>query len=304
MSRKSHKYSDIKGHQERGSKELGSHIAQKKSELLDIASKDIISASPSTTIKQVAVIMDENDVRRLPVIDAGTGRLKGLVTAIDILDYLGGGPKYKIIEKDFGGNFLKAINCPISKIMRDSQYIVGDDPIEKAADIMVNKRSSCIPLVDSEEEQKVIGIITEHDILPAGGDYGKTVSSIMNPKPICASEGMMLSDVAKVMVRNQVRRLPVIKEDELTGLVTVFDMLKYLEEGHYKGVFAEENLSTRVGELMQKDVISVEEDDDVSRIVQLIRETGKGGFPVARDNRVLGIVTTTDILRWIYAHAD
>ncbi len=298
------KYSDLKGHMDRGPKEMGSHIAEKSSELLRVASHKVISVNPSTTIKQVATIMDDQDVRRLPVIDAGSQKLKGIVTAMDILDFMGGGPKYNIIDQDYEGNFLKAVNCQVSKIMRQSQYLKRDDPLEMAAKIMVDKRSSCIPIVESEQEKIVVGIITEHDILPQGTDFGVTVSSIMNPKPITASEGMMMSDVSKVMVRNQIRRLPVIKEDSIVGMVTVFDILRYLEEGEYKGVNAEENLSTRVSELMESHVISLDPKDDVSKASQLIRNTGKGGFPVVKGDSVKGILTATDILRWVYATAE
>lgn len=284
---------------DRGPKKTESHIPERPSEILGMASHDVISLSPSMTIKQAAAMMQEHDVRRLPVIDAGSRRLKGMITAIDILDFMGGGPKYNIILQDHGGNFLKAVNSGVSKIMRQSLYLEPWDRPEKAARLMVEKRSSCLPVIESEEEPVVVGIITEHDILPKSGEYGVKVSTIMNPKPITATRGMMLSDVAKVMVRNQVRRLPVISEDKLVGMVTVFDILKYLESGEYKGVFAEENLSTRVGEIMEPRVIKVSPDDDAADITRLIMETGRGGFPVALEDELLGIVTATDILRWV-----
>ena len=285
-----------KGGLDRGPKKTTSNISERKSELMDAATTDVIHAHPSMSIKDSAKRMLENDVRRLPVIDAGTHRLIGLVTGIDVLDFLGGGPKYNIFEQDFNGNFLAAINCPLSKIMRPIQYLVKDASFEDAADIMVNRRSSIIPLVENEESLKVIGVLTERNLMPAAEEFGVSVGEIMSKKLITATDGMMLSDVSKIMVRNQLRRLPVITAEKLNGLVTVFDALRFLKDGHYKGVDVEKNLSTRVSELISHDVVSVDAKDDVGRAVRLMDETGYGGFPVLDDGNLVGIITTTDIL--------
>ena len=43
--------------------------------------------------------------------------MEGIVIATDIVNYLGGGEKFKIIQQRFGGNLFKAINEPIRLIM-------------------------------------------------------------------------------------------------------------------------------------------------------------------------------------------
>ncbi len=300
MARNPKRYSDIKGGMDRGPKEMGSHLVEKVGDIMDVASRKVIATHPSNTIRNAATLMRDNDVRRLPVLDAGTGRLEGMVTAIDVLDFLGGGEKYNIIEKDYGGNFLSAINCPVNKIMREAQWLTKKDSVEDAVGIVLDKRSSCIPVVEDEEDMKVIALVTERDLLPEAADTGIRVSEMMESRTISATAGMMLSDVSKVMVRNQLRRLPVMSDGRLTGVVTVFDVLGYLEDGDFKGVYAEENLSTRVEGIMELKVVSVGPDDDMGTVLKLIRETGLGGFPVLEDGEALGIVTITDILGKIY----
>ncbi|MFH1056054.1 MAG: CBS domain-containing protein [Candidatus Altiarchaeota archaeon] len=301
MFRGSQRYSDIKGGMDRGPKKHVSHVVKHSGDVMKVASKDVIITHPSNTIKNAASLMRDNDVRRLPVLDAGTRRLSGLVTAIDLLDFLGGGEKYNIIEKDYGGNFLAAINSPISKIMRQSQYLDSMASVEDAVSIMLDKHSSCIPIVSDSKTMGVVGLVTERDVLPHTDDkIGVAVGRVMKPKPITATLGMMLSDVSKIMVRNQLRRLPVIRQEEVVGLVTVFDVLGFLEGGEYKGVGAEENLSTRVDEIMEENIISVAPEDDLDSVVGLIHDTGYGGFPVVKDGRLEGVITTTDVLRWVY----
>jgi len=300
MSRNVRHYSDMKGGMDRGPKKHISHVVERSGEIMNVASREVISTHSSNTLKNAAKLMRDSDVRRLPVIHAGTGKLEGLVTGVDILDFLGGGEKYNILVKDYSGNFLSAINCPVSKIMRPSQYLEKTASVEDAARIMLERHSSCIPVIDSAEKMGVMGIVSERDILPQGGELGVPVEKVMNRRPIAATPGMMLSDVSKVMVRNQMRRLPVISEGGLQGIVTVFDVLGFLGDGNYKGVDAEENLSTRVQELMEENVIAVSPEDDLGSVVDLIRDSGIGGFPVTAGERLVGIVTTTDILWWIY----
>ena len=300
MARNVRHYSDMKGGMDRGPKKFKSHPPERSGDLLKVASTKVISTHSSNTIKNAAALMADNDVRRLPVLDAGTTRLRGLVTAIDILDFLGGGEKYNILGRDFGGNFLAAINCPISKIMRESQYLEKTAAVEDAVSIMIDKHTSCIPIVSSSQDMDVIALVTERDIMPEAGEIGTQVGEVMHREPLTATLGMMMSDVSKIMVRNQIRRLPVISEDRLMGLVTVFDILRYLEAGDYKGINAEENLSTRVDEIMEENVISVKPDDDLGYVVELVRDTGYGGFPVVSGESLAGIITTTDILRSIY----
>jgi len=293
-------FSDVGGARDRGAREFKAHFVEREGSIMKVASKDVIVTHSTTPIRTVAALMRDNDVRRVPVIDAGSSRLEGIVAAIDILDFLGGGDKYNIIEKDYKGNFLAAINCPVGKIMWPAQYLSKKSDIEDVVDIMVNKKSSCIPVVEDEKSMKVIGLVSERDVLPESNDFGVLVRDVMSRNVINATPGMMISDVSKVMVRSRLRRLPVIEDEKLVGVVTALDVLGFLEKGNFKGVSAEENLSVRVSEVMEKVVTSVKPSDDLGLVCKLVKETGLGGFPVAEEDRLKGIVTTTDVVKWVY----
>ncbi|MFC2154441.1 CBS domain-containing protein [Candidatus Altiarchaeota archaeon] len=273
----------------------------REGEAMEIANREVVSTTPTNSIKNVAQLMEEHDFRRLPVLDAGTQRLEGMAVAIDILNFLGGGEKYNIIKQDYNGNFLAAINTPISKIIAPASFIGKDSSIDEVIEIMLNKRTSAIPVVNNSESREVLGIITERDLLPKAIDLDVSIAEIMRADTITSSLGMMISDVSKIMVRNRLRRLPVIREDKVIGIVTVFDVLKFLEKGDFKGVSAEENLSTRVDEIMEKRVVSLKPEDSITEVLRLIEETSLGGFPVVSENMELkGILTTTDVIRWAY----
>lgn len=293
--------SDIGKSRDRGPKEFRSrHAAKKEEKVMLIAAREVVTTHGRNSIKNVAKLMRENDFRRIPITNAGTGRLEGLAVAIDILDFLGGGTKYNIISQDYRGNFLAAINCPIQKIGRGVEFMDKYKEVGNAIEIMLKKKTSAIPIVDNKDDKKVIGIITERDVLPRGEEFGILVEEVMQRKPIIATPGMMLSDVAKIMVRNGYRRLPTTREGQLIGIITVFDVLEFLSYGEFKGSNAEEILAERVEKIMERKITAVSPLQDLAEISKLIKETGKGGFPVVENEKLVGLITASDIIRGIY----
>lgn len=287
--------------QDMGQREFKTHIVEKQGEIMAIAEKNVITTQPNNSIKNVAKLMKKHDFRRIPVTDAGTNRLEGIAVAIDILDFLGGGEKYNIILNDYNGNFLSAINCPISKIMNpDPSFVDKISSVDDLIKIILSKHTSLIPIVENKKEKRVIAVVTERDVLPVADSFGITVGGAMQKGCITSSLGMMISDVAKIMVRNRLRRLPVIQDDNLIGIVTVFDILNFLGYGEFKGVDAEEILSTRVEEIMSKKVVSLSPEQDIADVSRLVKTTNMGGFPVVDNRRLVGIITTSDVIREVY----
>ena len=54
--------------------------ADNDGDLMDIARKEVITASPSTPIIEIANLMSQNDIRRIPITDSGSGKLLGIIT--------------------------------------------------------------------------------------------------------------------------------------------------------------------------------------------------------------------------------
>lgn len=282
-----------------------SRIAKKDGEVMLVAERNVVTVSGTTPIIEVAKLMKKHDFRRIPVTDPGTSRLVGLAVAIDILDFLGGGQKYNIIVHNYDGNFLAAINCPISRIMSRAMYLDKNSRIDDVIEIMMTKRTSAIPIVDNLESMRVIGIVTERDILPMGEEFGISVREAMTRDVITVDEDMSIIEASKRMVQNRLRRLPVVRGDELAGIVTVFDILRMIGYGEFKnfldrGIRVEDVLREKVSRVMEKNVIAVKPEDDLAKVSQLVKATGYGGFPVVNNGRIVGIVTTSDVIRKIY----
>lgn len=103
--------------------------------------------------------------------------------------------------------------------------------VEKAADQMVERGVGCILV---RKEDKVVGIITERDIVrrvvAKKKEPSKTlVEEIMSKPVIVVRDEVTLEDAAEIMAKNGIRRLPVIdKRNSLVGIITASDLAKAL----------------------------------------------------------------------------
>jgi len=100
-----------------------------------------------------------------------------------------------------------------------------DSKIIKAVRLMQDNKISCIIVVSNNSP---VGIITERDIVNIvanGKNFENPVSEIMSHPLISASPGTLLNRALNIMRTNHVRRLPVIENGDLVGLVTETNLL-------------------------------------------------------------------------------
>lgn len=116
------------------------------------------------------------------------------------------------------------------------------------------------------------------------------ISALMVPKPITITEDASISDAIELMKVNAIRHLPVVSgQKRLIGFVTLAD----LKQGLIPSMVGDLTLQ----DLMIKDPITVDPDDDVEVAAQLIYKHKIGGMPVVKKGRVVGIITESDLLR-------
>lgn len=281
-------------------------------DIMDIAFKDVITASQSASIIEIANLMSQKDIRRIPITDPGSGKLLGIVTTMDILDFFGGGKKYNLITNKHQGNFLSAINAPIKEIMTVGvKTMTNKDTIIDTTTLMLEEDIGGLPIINSDEE--IVGMVTEGDIVKKlvtlCGDL--EVQDIMATDLITTTPGTPIEGIAKIMVRNSLRRVPIVgedqssqsKEEKLLGFVTASDILKYIGEHKlFSKLFSNEGedvVNISVDQLMITDVISVSKYDKLDKVATVMFESNIRGLPVIDDDtgKIIGIVTIRDLLK-------
>ena len=292
-----------------GAVERETKVHDKEGDIMAIASRDVISIPPTKPIKDTAKVMMEHEFRRLPITDPGSGKLLGIVTVMDILDFFGGGKKFNIIEKKYQDNFLAAINEPIKEIMtRDLVTLSNKASIGETIETMLSNQLGAIPLVDADG--KLAGIVTERDIaLSLSGMAGDdTVQDYMSPKVFSTTPGTPIGDACKIMVRNGLRRIPVIGGEadisnaakKLLGIITSTDVIRFLNAkelfDNLNSNLATDVLKTTISDIMVKEPKTVGPNMTIGELCELFSEKNIGGVPVVKDDKVMGIITERDIL--------
>ena len=126
------------------------------------------------------------------------------------------------------------------------------------------------------------------------------IRDVMSTNVVTVIEDTSIHDARKIMEAHKIRRLPVMKKNKLVGLVTKHMLLEAapspatsfsIQELHY--------LLARmtVKDIMIKNPYTISPEMPAEEALQLGQEKGYGAFPVVENNRLVGIVTESDIVR-------
>lgn len=129
----------------------------------------------------------------------------------------------------------------VNEVMtRDIHIASPDQTLAEAAAEMAKADIGCLPV---GHQDKLVGMITDRDIViraVADGDMECTVDDIVTDDVVCVTADMTTAEAAELMSEHQVRRLPVVDEDEnLVGIVSLGDLA------------VKENRESRMGETLE-----------------------------------------------------
>ncbi|MFP3667835.1 CBS domain-containing protein [Priestia sp. SIMBA_032] len=114
----------------------------------------------------------------------------------------------------------------------------------EVANLMKQLDVGAIPIC---EGNKLVGLVTDRDLVVKGlanNCNAKTpIAEIVKPHVITGTKEMSLEQVAEIMSRYQIRRLPIMEGDKLIGIVSLGDIATSIEESKKAGT-ALEGIST------------------------------------------------------------
>jgi CBS domain-containing protein len=114
------------------------------------------------------------------------------------------------------------------------------DSIQNAARIMRDEDTGVAPVVDNG---KPVGVITDRDIVvravAEGGQLNRPIRDIVTNELVAATPDMSVSEATELMSTHQVRRLPVVENNRLVGIVSIGD------------IAVKEGKDSRVGDALQ-----------------------------------------------------
>jgi acetoin utilization protein AcuB len=189
-----------------------------------------------------------------------------------------------------------------------------------------------------EGEPFFVGIVSQRDIFrqmsPCMGKIDQADSNrkalkqllvqIVTRKPKCASPETPIQDATAMMVENRIDSIPILFENDLVGIVTATDVLKLFAKLHAIGqqcvdktttgprrrfvdllagnsdnaVWALSSVLGTVKDIMTEEVVSLEEQDDVDKVMKVMQKGRFRHVPIVdRQKKLVGIISDRDVLR-------
>jgi acetoin utilization protein AcuB len=127
------------------------------------------------------------------------------------------------------------------------------------------------------------------------------VKERMTQHPITVSPQTSLFEALTIMRREKVRRLPVLDEnDKLVGIVLERDLLYASPSPATTLSVYEMNYlisKIKIKDLMSRDVVTVDEDCPLEEAARIMVDNSIGGLPVMRGDRLVGLITESDLFK-------
>jgi CBS domain-containing protein len=192
------------------SKVLAGGLDLKTTLVEDVMSYPLIKICPTLEIREAARTMIHKK-GRLVVFECG--ELAGVITASDLIREMSDAPETSLGVDEF--------------MTKEVVSVSEDEPVETVAGIMGKKR---IGSVIVERDGKPAGIFTERDLLSKflvfekslDTPVGKAASSPLKT----AAAGISIHQAAKIMAAQHVRRLPLMKKKQISGIITARDLVE------------------------------------------------------------------------------
>ena len=133
--------------------------------------------------------------------------------------------------------------------------------------------------------------------------YVPLISEIMTKNIIALNRDDDLETAEMLFKRNKIRHIPVVAEDVIIGMLSYTDLLRIsFADAVYE---TEEELDTLVynmftiDQVMAKNVVTVSSTATIKEVAKILAENEFHALPVVDDGRLVGIVTTTDLINYL-----
>lgn len=103
--------------------------------------------------------------------------------------------------------------------------VIAIDPkasVQDVARLLSDYHISGVPVLD---EQRMVGIVTEADIISKEGD---TVADIMTPRVVTVREETPVDEVAQILTSNRFKRVPVLRGERVVGIVSRANIVRMI----------------------------------------------------------------------------
>ncbi len=154
---------------------------------------------------------------------------------------------------------------------------------DEVLEILKTKHISGVPIVKNKE---IVGIVTRTDLLKHPEE--EQIAILMTRDPITIAAESSIVDAARSILENNIRRLPVVEDHSLVGLITIADIV---------GAIARLNIKTPISEYLGDNVVSVWSETPLSVVGAIMELADVKAVPILDTNLTLvGVAADKDLI--------
>jgi CBS-domain-containing membrane protein len=264
----------------------------------NLMTEDLITIDKDQNLTDAIKLMRKHKISRLPVLNTNQDHKKelvGIISERDIADKIGSS---KFEKKPISRAHISSV------MVKDVLTVDEDTSLIDVAKLMLSNGIGSLPVMDNEEN--LVGIVSKADFLEmaSGKAFDKIpIKDVMSTNITSIDSSERVVHARRLMIDSKRGRLPVINDGVLVGMITSKDLIrvfidikKNIPDNHQKTKLKE----VLVEDIMSANPLSANENESISKVDNLMIETGFNGLPVIDSgDMVVGIITQTDILKLI-----
>ncbi len=174
-------------------------------------------------------------------------------------------------------------------------FVENTASLRSLIDLMDRNQKGVVVIL---KNNRPLGILTERDIVELvhkGADLDENVDTYTKKSLVTTRGDRTIGYALNLSMENNIRRVIIVDDtDEFLGLVTLQDLLKYIEEDFYRLTIKVKHILKRQGHL-----ISVSRKDSIKEVIDKIVRNKISAVVVLEERKAFGIITEKDILRLI-----
>ncbi|MDR1877822.1 MAG: CBS domain-containing protein [Flavobacteriaceae bacterium] len=133
------------------------------------------------------------------------------------------------------------------------------------------------------------------------------VSTIMTKSPVTVNLSDGLAKVNSLFKKLNIRHIPVVSGKKLIGIISQTDIMRLSFGDIYSGQEEADNSlfdMLSIEQVMVASPKTVKPDDTIRDVAEIFASSTFRALPVVEDNDVVGIVTTTDVIKYLLEQYD
>ena len=178
----------------------------------------------SRTQTDLSTKLSKNITLNIPLISANMDTVTESTMAVTMARQGGIGIIHRFLTIEEQANQVLKVKRSGSVMIDNPYQISSEKSVEEAIDLMNEKEVSGLLVVDSDS--KLVGVLTERDVLFESINSKKSVSELMTKDVISSNENTTLDEAKDILKSHRIEKLPLINDkNHIVGLYTTQDIL-------------------------------------------------------------------------------